>query len=152
MAKKQSHLGELELVVLKAIWEHQPCTVQRIAGMLGKRRGCARTTVLTVMQRLHAKGFLKRRKVGRVFQYSSTEQRSTVMSRLIGQFLDNALRRAGITHSVGMNEVTRTEVRAANFFYVRDYQLECACFRFWVNRSGRTLGPHLEKRWAEWID
>ena len=69
-----------------------------------------------------------------------------------GQFLDNALRRAGITHSVGMNEVTRTEVRAANFFYVRDYQLECACFRFWVNRSGRTLGPHLEKRWAEWID
>lgn len=91
MAKKRSHLGELELVVLKAIWDHQPCTVQIIAGVLGKQRGCARTTVLTVMQRLHAKGFLSRRKVARVFQYSSTEQRSTVMSRLIGQFLDKVL-------------------------------------------------------------
>jgi predicted transcriptional regulator len=91
MAKKQSNLGELELVVLKAIWEHQPCTVQKIAAVLGKQRGCARTTVLTVMQRLYAKGFLKRRKVGKLHQYSSTEQRSTVMSRLIGQFLDKVL-------------------------------------------------------------
>lgn len=91
MAKKQSNLGELELVVLKTIWEHQPCTVQRIAAVLGKRRGCARTTVLTVMQRLHAKGFLNRRKVGKVHRYSSTEERGKVMSRLIGQFLDKVL-------------------------------------------------------------
>ena len=91
MAKKQSNLGELELAVLKAIWEHQPCTVQKIASVLGKRRGCARTTVLTVMQRLHAKGFLKRRKVGKLHQYSSTERRGDVMSRLIGQFLDKVL-------------------------------------------------------------
>ncbi len=91
MAKKRSNLGELELAVLKAIWEHQPCTVQKIASVLGKRRGCARTTVLTVMQRLHAKGFLRRRKVGKLHQYSSTEKRSDVMSRLIGQFLDKVL-------------------------------------------------------------
>ena len=91
MAKKQSSLGELELVVLKTIWKHQPCTVQKIAAVLGKRRGCARTTVLTVMQRLHAKGYLKRRKVGKLHQYSSTERRSDVMSRLIGQFLDKVL-------------------------------------------------------------
>ena len=43
------------------------------------------------LQRLHAKDFLKRRKVGKLHQYSSTEQRSTVMSRLIGQFLDKVL-------------------------------------------------------------
>ncbi len=91
MAKKRSHLGELELTVLKTIWEHQPCTVQQVAGVLARQRRRARTTVLTVMQRLHAKGFLSRRKVGRVFKYSSTEERSKVMSRLIGQFLDKVL-------------------------------------------------------------
>ena len=91
MTKKASRLGELELAVLKTIWEHQSCTVQQVAKILGKRRGCARTTVLTVMQRLHAKDFLKRRKVGRVFHYVPTEGRNKVMSRLIGQFLDKVL-------------------------------------------------------------
>lgn len=91
MAKKRARLGELELTVLKTIWEHQPCTVQQVADILSKQRGCARTTVLTVMQRLHAKDFLKRRKVGRVFHYVPTEGRNKVMSRLIGQFLDKVL-------------------------------------------------------------
>ncbi len=91
MANKQARLGELELTVLKTIWEHQPCTVQQVADILSKRRGCARTTVLTVMQRLHAKNFLKRRKIYRVFHYEPTEGRNKVMSRLIGQFLDKVL-------------------------------------------------------------
>ena len=91
MAKKGSNLGELELVVLKTIWEHQPCTVKQIAKILGKRRGCAKTTVLTVMQRLHAKNYLKRRKVGGLYQYSPTEERGKVISKLIGRFLDKVL-------------------------------------------------------------
>jgi predicted transcriptional regulator len=81
----------LELIVMKAIWEHQPCTVKHIAKILGKRRGCAKTTVLTVMQRLHAKHFLKRRKVSGLYQYSPTEERGRVISKLIGQFLDRVL-------------------------------------------------------------
>ena len=91
MAKKRSSLGELELDVLKVIWEHQPCAVQEVAEILGKRRGYARTTILTVMQRLHGKAFLKREKVGGAFQYSTTEGRSKVMSRLIGQFVEKVL-------------------------------------------------------------
>jgi len=91
MTKKESRLGELELRVLKTIWEHQPCTVQQVVEIIGKRLGYARTTILTVMQRLQAKGFLKRRKVDGVFQYRPTEERNKVMSRLIGQFLDKVL-------------------------------------------------------------
>ncbi len=91
MTKQQKALGELELEVLKAIWEHQPCTVQQVAKILGKNRGCARTTILTVMQRLHTKKILKRQKIDGVFQYSTTEGRTKVISRMIGQFLDKVL-------------------------------------------------------------
>ncbi len=91
MVKKGARLGELELTVLKTIWEHQPCTVLQVAEILGKRWGYARTTILTVMQRLQAKNFLKRRKVDGVFQYKPTEGRNKVTSRLIGQFLDKVL-------------------------------------------------------------
>jgi len=115
MTKKESRLGELELVVLKTIWEHQPCTVQQVAKILDKRRGCARTTVLTVMQRLLAKGFLKRRKVGRVFQYVPTEERSKVMSRLIGQFLDKVLDGSAlpfVTYLTDRKSLTREQAAA----------------------------------------
>lgn len=115
MAKKRARLGELELAVLKTIWEHQPCTVQQVAKILGKRRGCARTTVLTVMQRLHAKDFLKRRKVGKVFHYVPTEGRNKVMSRLIGQFLDKVLDGSAlpfVTYLTERKDLTQEQVAA----------------------------------------
>jgi len=91
VSKNHRGLGELELTVLKIVWEHQPCNVQEVADLLGERHDYARTTVLTVMQRLHAKRFLKRRKRDGVFRYSTTEERSEVMSRLIGQFVEKVL-------------------------------------------------------------
>jgi len=115
MTKKRARLGELELAVLKTIWEHQPCTVQQVANILSKRRGCARTTVLTVMQRLHAKNFLKRRKVGRVFHYVPTEGRNKVMSRLIGQFLDKVLDGSAlpfVTYLTERKDLTQEQVAA----------------------------------------
>ena len=91
MNNKRSSLGQLELEVLKLIWQHQPCTVSHVADILGQRDGYARTTILTVMQRLHRKAFLKRKKISGAFKYSTTEQRNTVMSRLIGQFVEKVL-------------------------------------------------------------
>lgn len=91
MAVTHQGLGELELDVLKTIWRRQPCTVQEVADQLNGSRGCARTTVLTVMQRLHAKGYLRRRKKNGVFRYATTQGRKTVMSRLVGQFVDKVL-------------------------------------------------------------
>ena len=91
MSSKRSSLGQLELEVLKLIWQHQPCTVSQVADLLSKRDGYARTTILTVMQRLHRKAFLKRKKTDGAFRYSTTEGRNTVMSRLIGQFVEKVL-------------------------------------------------------------
>ena len=91
MADRDLSLGELELEVLKAVWEHEPCTVREVAGIIGKERGSAYTTVLTVMQRLHAKGLLTRRKRKGVYAYSTTRGRADVMSALVGRFVDKVL-------------------------------------------------------------
>ena len=91
MEKQERRLGELELDVLKIVWQHQPCTVQEIAEILAERRGLARTTILTIMQRLSAKGFLKRRKRGGIYHYSATEDRDTILSRLTRQFVATVL-------------------------------------------------------------
>jgi predicted transcriptional regulator len=88
---KPHGLGELELHVLKAIWASPGRTVQELTEMLATERTCARTTVLTVVQRLHTKGFLERRKVQGVFRYWPTEDRGKVTSRLIGEFVSKVL-------------------------------------------------------------
>ncbi len=89
-ARSERSLGALELEVLKIIWEHPACTVAEAAERLPGRQ-YARTTVLTVIQRLHAKGLLKRRKEAGVFRYSATQRRDQVLSRLITRFVENVL-------------------------------------------------------------
>ena len=52
-------LSEAEREVLKALWGHGPATVRQLNGVLGGRgRSWAYTTVLTLLQRLQAKGYV----------------------------------------------------------------------------------------------
>lgn len=89
--KKKRDLGELELAVLNAVWERPGSSVREIAAIMAEERGLARTTILTVMQRLHAKGFLKRKKVGAVYRFTATSEQRQVVSDLIGQFVRKTL-------------------------------------------------------------
>jgi predicted transcriptional regulator len=89
-ASNRQRLGALELEVLKTIWESPACTVAEVAERLSRRQ-YARTTVLTVIQRLHAKGLLRRRKEAGIYRYSATQQREQVLSRLIARFVENFL-------------------------------------------------------------
>ena len=51
-------LSEAETEVLKALWARGPSTVRQINGVLaGRGRRWAYTTVLTLLQRLQAKGY-----------------------------------------------------------------------------------------------
>lgn len=52
-------LSEAEREVIRALWEHGPATVRQTLGVLGDRgRVWAYTTVLTLLQRLLAKGYV----------------------------------------------------------------------------------------------
>jgi len=88
---KNKDLGELELTVLQAVWENPESSVREIAAIVSKQRKLARTTILTVMQRLHAKGYLQRRKVGAVFRYTTTGEQGKVVADLVGQFVQKIL-------------------------------------------------------------
>ena len=82
-------LGQLELEVLKIVWDKQGCTVPEAAEVLAKQKGYARTTILTVIQRLYKKGFLSRKKEEGVFHYYPTEKKTTVLGNLAKQFVEN---------------------------------------------------------------
>ena len=63
-------LGELEASVLSALWS-SPTTlsVREVLARVERRPALAYTTVLTVLDRLHAKGLVAREKHGKAFLY-----------------------------------------------------------------------------------
>lgn len=84
-------LGEQELEVLRFAADRAPISVGEVAREFGARRGLARTTVLTVMERLRAKGYLTRRRANGVYRYSPRLNQSDVMSGVIADFVERSL-------------------------------------------------------------
>lgn len=76
---------------MKVLWEAGDCSVAQVRANLG--RPLAYTTVMTVMDRMAAKGLVTRRKQGRAFVYSAQldldAARATAVHRLIVNLFDN---------------------------------------------------------------
>jgi predicted transcriptional regulator len=88
-------LGELEAQVMRRIWDREgPVTVRDIAGDLQQERSIAYTTVMTVMDNLRRKGWLRRRQDGRAYRYepavSGEEYSAAVMRQALAASSDPA--------------------------------------------------------------
>ena len=92
-------LGPLESVVMERVWKRGPLTVRDVVEEIGRPRGLAYTTVMTVMVRLHGKGLLARERNGKTYLYravSTRDEHRALLSRdlargLVSQFGDAAL-------------------------------------------------------------
>jgi predicted transcriptional regulator len=87
----QRSLGQAEWEILRYVGEHHPVTVREVADYVAANKGQARTTVLTVMERLRAKGFLVRRKQEGVYRYSPRKSIAELTHGLVQSFVDNML-------------------------------------------------------------
>ncbi len=65
-----AQLGELERAVMERVWAWQrPVSVRDVVDDLVRDRDIAYTTVMTIMERLHRKCFLRRERVGKAYLY-----------------------------------------------------------------------------------
>lgn len=85
------HLGDQELEVLKYVSENAPITAREVAEKFGEERKLARTTILTVIERLRKKGYLTRRRKEGVYEYLPSKEPGEVMQGLVGQFIQRTL-------------------------------------------------------------
>jgi predicted transcriptional regulator len=91
MMKRKQTLGEHELAMLRYVAEHSPLTVGEAAKSYGADRGLARTTVLTMMERLRVKGYLARAQVGGVWSYSLKIDHEDLLTSVVGDFVQRSL-------------------------------------------------------------
>ena len=92
MEQEKPNLGEHELEVLRYIDTHGPVAAREVVEAVGPERQLARTTVLTVVERLRKKGYLKRKRNREgVFVYTSSEPQAELMQDLVRQFVEKML-------------------------------------------------------------
>lgn len=92
-------LGELESSVMELLWREPGLTVNQVEELLQQRRQIAHTTVLTTLDRMHRKGYLRREKSGKAFVYAPRYSREEferglaqeVLGALLGGFSEPVL-------------------------------------------------------------
>ncbi len=83
-------LPSLELDCMKTIWTLGQGTVKQVHRDLASRRPLAYTTVLTVLDRLHRKGVVRRERMGKAHLYRPAyfeeDARKDALERLVRDF------------------------------------------------------------------
>ncbi len=87
----QEPLGRLQLEVLQFVTDQHPVSVREAAEHFAETSGQARTTVLTVLEKLREKGYLRRAKSRRIYRYSPTITKTELLRQLVGDFVDDVL-------------------------------------------------------------
>jgi len=84
-------LGELESAVMDVLWSMPgPLRVRDVLDELAPGRTLAYTTVMTVLDNLHRKGWVQREMQGRAYRYRSAASREEVTARALRSLLDSS--------------------------------------------------------------
>jgi predicted transcriptional regulator len=83
-------LSEAQLEIMHVVWDGGEVTVTDVWNVLCRRRPVARNTVLTLMDRLEKKGWLKRRTDGPAHLYRAAAPRATTLGQVVRRLVDAA--------------------------------------------------------------
>ncbi|MBM4794287.1 BlaI/MecI/CopY family transcriptional regulator [Streptomyces sioyaensis] len=79
-------LGDLEDAVMTRVWEwNRPVTVREVLEDLQRERSIAYTTVMTVLDNLHQKGWVRREAEGRAYRYEAVSTRAAYAAALMNE-------------------------------------------------------------------
>ena len=80
-----------ELKILTYINDHHPVTVREVAEHFAENHEYARTTVLTLMERLRSKGHLQRDESQAVHRYAPAVPKADLQRTMVREFVKRAL-------------------------------------------------------------
>ncbi len=91
MADPKAALGSTEIEILRYVGDHHPISVGEMAEHMALASGQARTTVLTIMERLRRKGHLTRRRMAGVYRYAPKIPKCDLLRGLVQSFVQTTL-------------------------------------------------------------
>lgn len=95
--RRSRPFGDLEAAVMDLMWRSQgPVLVRDVVEQIQPERPLAYTTVMTVMDNLHRKGWLDRERDGRAWRYQPSLSREAYTAQLMHEALEVSSDRAGV--------------------------------------------------------
>ena len=83
-------LGHLEAAVMERLWiRDRPMAVREVLEDLQQDRGLAYTTVMTVLDNLHRKGWVVREMENRAYRYTAVTSREEATAQTLRELLDS---------------------------------------------------------------
>jgi predicted transcriptional regulator len=88
----QPSLGAQELELIRFVSDSQtPLSAKKIAKLFGESHGLARTTILTMLERLRKKGFLVRMEMEGNYHYQSLVPKGEFLQGIVRNFVEKTL-------------------------------------------------------------
>lgn len=84
--KGPRNLGELQLAILRSLWQTGESSVAEVHGALRDRR-LALTTIATMLRKMEDKGLVSHRENGRQFLYRAKVDPDLVQKNLVGELV-----------------------------------------------------------------
>ncbi|MEV6727863.1 MULTISPECIES: BlaI/MecI/CopY family transcriptional regulator [unclassified Streptomyces] len=138
-------LGELEDAVMTRVWQwNRPVTVREVLEDLQQERSIAYTTVMTVMDNLHQKGWVRREAEGRAYRYTAVSTRAAYSAALMNEAWstsDNPA--AALVAFFGMMSAEQRDA-LRDAFRIVGYDDESAAEPAAEPAAGATTGPAAE--------
>jgi BlaI family penicillinase repressor len=88
LSNSEIRLGRLELQIMNVVWTCGKATVHDVKDALTRGRKPAYSTILTMMRKLEAKGYLEHEVKERAYIYHPTISRDAVRKGLVGDLVD----------------------------------------------------------------
>jgi BlaI family penicillinase repressor len=114
--KRKAQLTPLELQIMKTLWESGPGTVQAVQEKLPGER-LAYTTVQTMLNILERKGRVKRKLIGKAYEYRSVLSQDKAIREAMGDMLDRMF--GGSVEALLMSLVKSRQLDADKLIKVR---------------------------------
>jgi BlaI family transcriptional regulator, penicillinase repressor len=115
MAKTLPVLARQELALMKVVWRLGDATVREVYEALLEERRVAYTTVMTMMNILESKGYLRKEPEGRAYRYRPAQPERRVMTALVRDFVDRVFDGAAtplLAHLVTDTKLSKPEREA----------------------------------------
>jgi len=113
MPKAPIQLSDLQLDVLRVLWNSGEATVSDVHAALADNRALAATTVSTLLKRLERYGHVSHRKEGRQFIYrakmSESEAKHSMVSELAGRLFSGDVPEL-LNHLLSAREMERGDL------------------------------------------
>ncbi len=110
---KIHRLGDLQLQILKVLWERHEASVAEVLAALSAHTDLAYTTVATMLRKMEGRGLVAHRTEGRSFLYRASvaadEVSRSMADHLVDRLFEGSLLEA-VNHLLTTREVSRTEL------------------------------------------